>query len=379
MKHVSLFTGMGATDIAAEALGFKTVATAEIDPWNRALLEVRFPDAWHFKDVRQVRREHFGPNGVDAGIPGPLLVSGGFPCQDLSVAGNALGLEGDRSGLWREFARVIEELEPEYVLIENVAVLRSRGLNAILWDLNRLGYEARWDCIPAAAVGAPHMRDRIWITAVRIGTTINIDGFRPDDLIPRGHVRTMTKGVHKLSRAGWMGLSGLVYEAKTVATQADARKAAEAGGSPLLPTPTKQDAANNGGPAQFRRNSLPLNAYVKLYPTPTRRDALGGPGTSPKRTGGKNLRTVAQEQFGDYKLSPRWVEWLMGLPKDWTNPEVPNSAIEPFGGWAQETLPRVDDGQPHRRKRVAALGNGLVPQCASVALSTLPIGGSNVR
>src|SRR5690606_35077008 len=81
------------------------------------------------------------------------------------LAGKGAGIEGSRSGLWQEYARLIRELRPRYVIVENVAALRSRGLDRVLGDLAACGYDAEWDCIPASAVGAPHRRDRLWLVA----------------------------------------------------------------------------------------------------------------------------------------------------------------------------------------------------------------------
>jgi DNA (cytosine-5)-methyltransferase 1 len=96
---------------------------------------------------------------------GVEVICGGFPCQDISVAGKGAGIEGERSGLWAEYRRIIGEVRPRYVIVENVAALLGRGLGRVLGDLATLGYDAEWHCIPASAVGAPHRRDRIWIVA----------------------------------------------------------------------------------------------------------------------------------------------------------------------------------------------------------------------
>lgn len=97
---------------------------------------------------------------------GPVdVICGGFPCQDISFAGAGAGLDGDRSWLWREYARLVGELRPRYVSVENVAALLDRGLGRVLGDLAALGYDAEWHCIPASAVGALHARDRIWVVA----------------------------------------------------------------------------------------------------------------------------------------------------------------------------------------------------------------------
>ena len=99
-------------------------------------------------------------------------MAGGFPCQDISTAGKGAGIEGARSGLWSEYARIIREVGPRYVFVENVPALTTRGLNRVLGDLASLGFDAEWDCFSAAGVGAPHKRLRIFILAQRVSDTI---------------------------------------------------------------------------------------------------------------------------------------------------------------------------------------------------------------
>lgn len=99
-------------------------------------------------------------------VPGSCdIVTGGFPCQDISCAGKRTGIEGERSGLWREFFRIICEVEPRFVFVENSPMLIHGGLGRVLGDLASVGFDAEWECIPASSVGAPHVRDRIWILA----------------------------------------------------------------------------------------------------------------------------------------------------------------------------------------------------------------------
>jgi len=104
---------------------------------------------------------------VPVPVPYVDVLCGGFPCQDISLAGRGAGLAGERSGLWREFARLIGELRPRYVIVENVPALTSRGLDVVLGDLAARGFDAEWDHLPASAFGAPHARDRIWLVAYR--------------------------------------------------------------------------------------------------------------------------------------------------------------------------------------------------------------------
>lgn len=152
----SLFAGIGGFDLGFERAGYEIRWQVEIDPWARAVLAKHWPTVHRHDDVRTAGAHNL--ERVD-------LICGGFPCQDISLAGNGAGIEGERSGLWAEYARIIGELRPRYVVVENVAALLVRGFDRVLGDLAARGYDAEWDCIPAAAVGAPHRRDRIWLVA----------------------------------------------------------------------------------------------------------------------------------------------------------------------------------------------------------------------
>lgn len=155
----SLFSGIGGLELGLEWAGLgHTVWQAEQDDFCRAVLQKHWPDAKRFEDVREVTSESAEP--VD-------LICGGFPCQDVSLAGKGAGLHGERSGLWWEFHRIVRELRPRLVVVENVSALRSRGLAGVLGSLAEIGYDAQWDCIPAQAVGAPHRRDRLFVVAWR--------------------------------------------------------------------------------------------------------------------------------------------------------------------------------------------------------------------
>ena len=166
MDVLDLFSGIGGFSLGLERAGMRTVAFCEIDPWCRAVLRRHWPDVPVFGDVRTFGNLAFSPIG---GIPEIDVICGGFPCQDISVAGKGAGLAGERSGLWKEFARIIGAVRPRYVIVENVAALLGRGLSGVLGDLAALGYDAEWHCIPASAVGAPHRRDRVWVVAYPAG------------------------------------------------------------------------------------------------------------------------------------------------------------------------------------------------------------------
>lgn len=156
MRMGSLFSGIGGIDLGFERAGYEIAWQVEIDPWCRKVLAKHFPHAERFNDVCECGAHNLSP--VD-------VVAGGFPCQDISVAGLAAGINGRHSGLWREMARIVGELRPAFVLVENVAVLLGRGVERVCGDLAEIGYDAEWEIISAADVGAPHLRHRIWIVA----------------------------------------------------------------------------------------------------------------------------------------------------------------------------------------------------------------------
>jgi len=138
----------------------QTVAFCEPNKFCQAVLHKHWPDVPIYEDVRDLSATQLANDGIRFDV-----ICGGFPCQDISVAGKGAGLAGERSGLWWEYHRLIAETKPSWVIAENVSALRSRGLDDVLRSLAEIGYDAEWHCIPASAVGAPHQRDRIWIVA----------------------------------------------------------------------------------------------------------------------------------------------------------------------------------------------------------------------
>ena len=156
----SLFSGIGGLDLGLERAGMRVLWQVECDPYARAVLRKHWPDAALYEDVREVGAASLAP--VD-------LVCGGFPCQDISTAGKQAGINGERSGLWSEYVRIIREIRPRYVLVENVAALLFRGMGRVVGDLAASGYDAEWDCLPAAAFGAPHGRERLFLIAYPAG------------------------------------------------------------------------------------------------------------------------------------------------------------------------------------------------------------------
>lgn len=155
MNVLDLFSGIGGFSLGLERAGMKTVAFCEVDKKCQQVLKKHWLGVPIFDDVSTLKGEDIEET-VD-------VICGGFPCQDISLAGKGAGLEGKRSGLWSEFKRLIEEIKPKYAIIENVSALRSRGLDQVLREISEIGYDAEWHCITASSIGAPHRRDRIWI------------------------------------------------------------------------------------------------------------------------------------------------------------------------------------------------------------------------
>ncbi len=160
MKHLDLFSGIGGFALAARWVGWETVGFCEIDPYCQKVLAKHWPDVPIHQDVTELDGRKF-KGAVD-------IITGGFPCQDISVAGKGAGIDGERSGLWSDLARLIGEIRPAYAVLENVSALLGRGLGRVAGDLAEIRYDCEWHCIPAFAVGAPHRRDRIWIISYPI-------------------------------------------------------------------------------------------------------------------------------------------------------------------------------------------------------------------
>ena len=160
MRFGSLFSGIGGMDLGLERAGMTCAWQVEIDEFCRKVLTKHWPNVPKFNDVREVGKHNLEP--VD-------LIAGGFPCQDISHAGLRIGIDGKRSGLWSEFARIIRELRPRLALVENVPALADRGMDRVLGDLARLGFDAEWFVLSACAFGAPHTRERMFILAYPTG------------------------------------------------------------------------------------------------------------------------------------------------------------------------------------------------------------------
>ena len=178
MTFGSLFAGIGGLDLGLERAGMECKWQVEIDDYARRVLAKHWPNVRRWDDIKTFPTDALrpkwepGPRGrrIRESNPQPSpwivdLICGGFPCQDISTAGKRAGLHGDRSGLFFEAIRVVELLQPRWLLLENVAGLLARGLDEVLGTLASIGFDAEWHCLQAADFGAPHIRDRVFILA----------------------------------------------------------------------------------------------------------------------------------------------------------------------------------------------------------------------
>lgn len=157
MKVLDLFSGIGGFSLAAEQLGWETIAFVEKDTECHKVLNKHFPTVPIFDDVTTFDGREL-THTID-------IICGGFPCQDISAAGKRVGITGKRSGLWSELHRLIREIRPKYAVVENVSALLGRGMDVVLGDLSEIGYDAEWRVFSACELGFPHPRERVFIVA----------------------------------------------------------------------------------------------------------------------------------------------------------------------------------------------------------------------
>lgn len=345
MKVLDLFSGIGGFSLGLERAGMTTLAFCEIDPYARAVLDARWPGVFCFEDVRTLSAELLDVLGIDR----PDLICGGFPCQDISLAGKGAGLAGERSGLFYEIARLAGEIRPRWLLLENVAALRSRGLDAVLRELAALGYDAQWHLIPASALGAPHRRDRIWIVANAGGGRC---GRAEGDDLPASALGAP----HRRDRVWIVAHAAGERRDRREGDQERREPHREAAGRPQ-----GDDGPWAGG--QGRGTGIVAHAYSN-----------GSQGTQPAGSEASERRRLAdagQEDGAAQSLSDAysarlafWEGFRRHLQREI---EAAQRAHRAFGWWRLEPpVGRVAHGVPARVDRLRALGNAVVPQIPEI-------------
>jgi len=389
MRHGSLFTGIGGLDLALGTPAW----TCERDSYARRVLAARFPGVPCYDDVTTLS----GPPAVD-------VLTGGFPCQDLSVAGKQAGIEGARSGLWRHMLRLTDELRPKVVVAENVANL-GRQIGPIVQAFAAIGYRMEATRIAASDVGAPHERMRLLVLAYREDVSIPwpVDDFggqwtrlRGDVLVPRWVDRPLPERLwttltgsqrYVQCQQGGTCLQAQVSQRSTLAVKGNHNRAGltATSGDGLAtaverwPTLRASDGRSPGASATAD-GTPPLTVAVRDWPTLTARDWRGGAPSQQNRNTPGLPTQVGWHGQPPYRhwplvgpLNPAWREAFMGFPIGWTDL---GADLLP-GGWPMGQGPDQHEWEPprmvaprtvaNRGERIKCLGNAVVPAVGAVA------------
>ena len=330
MHELALFAGAGGGILGGILLGWRTVCAVELDPYCRSVLLARQRDGLlpRFPIWDDVRTFDGKPwNGsID-------VVSGGFPCQDISTAaGTRKGINGEKSGLWLEMARVIREVRPHHVFVENSPNLASLGLGRVLGDLAAMGFDARWGVLGACCLGAPHYRERMWIVAHATGK------------------RRGKRDAKEREAEQWRATLVDRHAAHAPRFGGGSRRNETVGDEPSLTMPFGRDAGSNASDTNDgRQRELAVNGEVAWSP--------GSRSADDQNPADADCTTVRLQQ-GRRSWSG-WEEPAVARVDDW---------------WPVDLISGVDDGMAHRVDRVAATGNGQVPGVAALAWEALSHG-----
>lgn len=339
---VSLFSGIGGIDLAFTWAGFNIIAQVEIDKYCRRVLAKHapryWPDAFQLEDIKNASKEN---------LPRSDVLFGGFPCTDISVAGKQAGITTEtRSGLWFEFARLIGELRPRIVFLENVPPITSNGGTIVISQLASMGYDAEWCVIPATAVGAPHRRERWYCVAYTANGWIDRRiGIKGDDA-----TGSQQRGIHRGD--------GTYGRAEVVGDSCSIRQLCTMGKG-------RSDIPNgqwNPSPDQQIRGEREFGVGEIGIVDDSRRARLEGCSEcesqfSPTAQSGEGYRWESQTQSGVGRIFdglPQRLDEFRQLNKFPAPPDKPQYEWE---------SPRVIETKgKHYKDRIKALGNSVLPQ-----------------
>ena len=215
LRVLDLFSGIGGFSLGLERTGgFETVAFCEIEPFPRKVLAKHWPEVPQYEDVTKLTGDILARDGIAVDV-----ITGGFPCQDISCAGKKAGIgEGTRSGLWSEIVRLIGELRPSYVIVENVPDLLvgpseqlGGWFSKVLADLAECGFDAEWQNIPASALGGVHNRERVWIVAYP--NKVGLEGLRAFRSIYETTIPRLPAQRLQINETDYHGIFGSIWSA----------------------------------------------------------------------------------------------------------------------------------------------------------------------
>jgi len=329
VNELALFAGAGGGILGGHLLGWRTVCAVEWEAYPASVLVARqndkiLPSFPIWDDVQTFDGKPW------RGIVD--VVSGGFPCQDISSAGKGGGIEAERSGMWREMARIIGEVRPKYAFVENSPMLTTRGLGTVLRDLAKMGYDAEWGVLSAADVGANHQRDRIWIVAKQR----DILSYTEHNRVGRGEQQSEstqeTNGRYSIGELADTDLCRHIYgqnEIDSTIGEFDALGKSESSSSKMADS-----------------SSSRLQSGSKWI--------WSGCNISQKQSENlaDSIKFGAQRQSTNERQTSKWIN-----SHDWWS-------VEP-------NIQRVANGMADRVDRLKAIGNGQVPLCAATAWNIL--------
>ena len=330
MNELALFAGAGGGILGGHLLGWRTVCAVEWESYPASVLCARqndglLPPFPIWDDVQTFDGKPW------RGIVD--VVSGGFPCQDISSAGKGAGITGERSSMWKHMARIIGEVQPRYAFVENSPMLTVRGLGVVVGDLSEMGYDCKWGVVSAASVGARHKRDRIWIVANAQHSrhSNEISGEHGEKICLQGKDRQTWSGSGMSKRTSgmeWRGASNRLHDAIDVAN------------TQMLGQPSCDITTHNRSGWEVDRQLRGSSDEFGNISNPN------GIGQSRQRQHGKRL---SQETISDRQAS------------------VIRPICESNFWSAEPNVGRVVDGMAARVDRLKAIGNGQVPLCAATA------------
>lgn len=348
MNELALFAGAGGGILGGHLLGWRTVCAVEWEKYPASVLCARqneglLPPFPIWDDVQTFDGKPW------RGIVD--VVSGGFPCQDISAAGKGVGIEGERSGMWREMARIIREVRPRFVFVENSPMLTSRGLGAVLGDLATMGFDAKWGVLGAADIGANHQRDRIWIVGQQMGNT-DYDGQIASEVC--------TSLVERSN-------SSSSWQEQTRQLEGSSEQYAELANTECMGwqegTSERGKSQNQESSSQPDNRSQTSGAGEMADPSKSR---LQGKQWSKPQGDGMRFADHGEEDANSERSGLEGWQDRRKQEVTWTRGG--GAPIGTSDWWSVEPdLDRVAHGVAARMERIKAIGNGQVPLCAATA------------